>query len=73
MKLTILGKNLGDWLSRKLWRHVLFLSAAGILLAGVSLFKGWLHQQVGFDGEGRSLSRRMPGRSMETQPSPVSA
>ncbi len=41
------------WLERKLWRHVLFLGAAGILLAGVSVFKGWMHRQVGFDAEGK--------------------
>ena len=40
-------------MERKLWRHVLFLSAAGILLAGVSVFKGWMHRQVGFDAEGK--------------------
>lgn len=55
MNMTILRKNLGTWLERKLWRHVLFLSAAGILLAGVSVFKGWLHRKVGFDDKGNPL------------------
>jgi hypothetical protein len=56
MKMAILRRTLVIWLERKLWRHVLFLCTAGVLLAGVSLFKGWLHQQVGFDGEGKPLN-----------------
>jgi hypothetical protein len=55
MKITILRKTLIDWLERKLWRHVLFLCVAGILLAGVSILKGWLHQKVGFDDQGKPL------------------
>jgi hypothetical protein len=49
------GKVSGGWWSRNFWVIVLFPCLAAVLLAVVSVFKGWLHQWVGFDPEGNRL------------------
>ena len=39
----------------KILRIVLLPTLAGILLAGVSVFRGYLHHRAGFDAEGQPL------------------
>jgi hypothetical protein len=50
----------GNWWSRNLWALVLFPVLAAVLLAGVSVFKGWLHQRAGFDEQGKPLQGAEP-------------
>src|SRR5262245_35310800 len=45
------------WWIRHLWALVLFPTIGAITLAGVAVFKGWLHQRVGFDSEGNPLTK----------------
>jgi hypothetical protein len=44
-----------SWWSRNFWIIVLFPCLAAVALAGVSVFKGWLHQRAGFDSDGKPL------------------
>jgi hypothetical protein len=54
----------GSWWSRKFWVIVLLPCLAAVLLAGVAVFKGWLHRWVGFDSEGNPLG----GTSAKSRP-----
>jgi hypothetical protein len=44
----------------KIWTIVLLPVVAGVLLACVSVFRGYLHQQAGFDAEGRPVAPALP-------------
>jgi hypothetical protein len=50
------GRLTSYWCSRNLWAIVIFPLVGAVLLAVVGIFKGWLHQRVGFDSEGHRLA-----------------
>jgi hypothetical protein len=49
------AKSSRGWWSRNLWVIVLFPCLAALLLAAVGLLRGWLHNRIGFDAEGKPL------------------
>jgi hypothetical protein len=55
----------------KILTIVLLPTVAAVLIAGVSVFRGYLHRKVGFDAEGRPLASRAPsaGPPGPTEPS----
>lgn len=63
----MIGKTLNQWWSRKIIRLVLLPCLAGLVLAGVSVFRGWLHRHIGFDSEGKPLST-ITARSPASKP-----
>ena len=70
---TMPGTSSGSWWSRKFWVIVLFPCLAAVLLAGVGVFKGWLHQRAGFDSEGKPLGEApsiVPEPKQEPQATP---
>jgi hypothetical protein len=66
--------NKSSWLTRKMWAVVLLPVLAAVLLAGVSVFQGWLHRSFGFDDKGNRLlpDREQPAATASKPRSPVS-
>lgn len=46
------------WWSRNVWKIVILPVIAAMLIAGVSLLRGYLHQKIGFDDQGRPLGEQ---------------
>jgi hypothetical protein len=61
------GKS-ANWWARNFWVIVLFPALGGVLLVGVSVFKGWVHKWVGWDEQGRPIEEK---KDPPAKPRPV--
>src|SRR5262245_19560425 len=61
-----------SWWARKFWVIVMLPVIAAVALAGVSVFKGWLHNQAGFDPDGKPLDggKTTPPPVQDKKPEP---